>query len=105
METDLQFYIIGNPTVDLITPDAEFTSLYRERNDADTRAETAEVNKKAKVREAQADAAVARARAQAKRAEISAYDNEQNYLRERAIEEGMNPWLKYEGGNASVPAN
>lgn len=92
METDLQFYIIGNPTVDNFTPDSQFVSIYRERQDAETRAETAELNKEAKVKEAEANAAVAKAEAEIKKAEILGYGGFENYARFEAIKQGLNPY-------------
>ncbi len=80
METDLQFYTIGNATIDKITPDDTFVALYRERQEAKTRAETADLNKAARIKEAEADAAVAVAQAQIKQAEISGYGGFDNYV-------------------------
>jgi len=103
METDLQFYIIGNPTVDTFTPDSDFVTLYRERQDAETRAETAELNREAKVKEAEANAAVARAEAEIKQAEIEGYGGNEAYQRLQAIEKGLNPWQPtYIVGNVPI---
>lgn len=79
METDLQFYVIGNPTVDTITPDTQFVNLYRDRQEAETKAQTADLNKAAQIKEAQAKAAVAREEAKVKRAEIEGYGGFSNY--------------------------
>lgn len=92
METDLQFYTIGNATVDSVTPDAEFLALFRERIEAEKRAETAQVNQEAQVKQAEADAAVAKAQAEIKKAEISAYGNVDNYLKKLAIDKNINPY-------------
>lgn len=90
METDLQFYIVGNPTVDSITPEDAFVSLYKERQNAETRADTAELNKKALIAEAQAEAAVAAERAKVKRAEIAGYGGFSNYKCIYLADKGLN---------------
>lgn len=90
METDLQFYIIGNATVDAVTPDADFISLYRQRQDAETRADTAELNKKALIAEAKAKAAVAREEAKVKQAEIRGYGGFDNYNCIYLADKGLN---------------
>lgn len=90
METDVQFYRVGNATVDRITPDAQFVSLYRERQEAETRADTAELNRTVKVREAQANAAVARAEAKVKQAEIRGYGGFGNYKCIYLADQGLN---------------
>ena len=92
METDIQFYNIGNVTVDNITPDTQFQSLYRERQEAETRAETAEFNKDAQIAEAKAQAAVAREQAKVKQAEISGVGGPSAYAKLQAIEGGLNPF-------------
>lgn len=92
METDIQFYNIGNPTIDQFTPDTQFQTLYRERQEAETRAETAEFNKDAQVAEARAQAAVAREQAKVKQAEISGYGGFNNYAKLQAVEAGLNPF-------------
>lgn len=90
METDLQFYIIGNPTIDNLTPDSQFVNIYRERQDAETRAETADLNKAAKVKEAEANAAVAKAEAEIKKAEIAGYGGFDNYKCIYLADHGLN---------------
>jgi hypothetical protein len=90
METDLQFYTIGEATVDSITPDPEFTSLYRERQDAQVRAQTAQDNAKAQVAEAKAKAQVAREEAKVKRAEIAGYGGFANYKCIYLADNGLN---------------
>lgn len=92
METDESFYIVGNPTIDEFMPESSFVSLYRERQDAETKAETADLNKTAKVKEAEANAAVAQAEAEIKKAEISGYGGFDNYARLEAIKGGLNPY-------------
>lgn len=92
METDLEFYHIGNATVDKITPDAEFVALFRERVEAEKKAETAEINRESQIKQAQAEAAVAAEQAKIKQAEISAYGSVENYLMWQAITGGINPW-------------
>lgn len=92
METDEQFYIIGNPTVDEFMPEGTFVSLYRERQDAETKAETADLNKQAKIKEAEANAAVAAAEAKIKKAEIDGYGGFENYNKFMAVEKGLNPY-------------
>lgn len=90
METDLQFYIIGNATVDKITPDDQFVSLFRERQEAETRAQTAEINKKSQITEAKAKAAVAREEARVKQAEIAGYGGFGNYKCIYLADKGLN---------------
>ena len=90
METDVQFYRVGNATVDRITPDEQFVGLYRERQEAETRADTAELNKKVQVREAEAKAAVARAEAKIKQAEIRGYGGFGNYRCIYLADAGLN---------------
>lgn len=90
METDLQFYRIGNVTIDSITPDKDFTALYRQRQEADTKAKTAEANKRALIAEAEAKAAVARSEAKIKRAEIDGYGGFGNYKCIYLADHGLN---------------
>jgi hypothetical protein len=90
METDVQFYTIGNATVDQITPDPEFTSLYRERQNAQVKAQTAQDNARAQVAEAKAKARVAREEAKVKRAEISGYGGFNNYKCIYLADQGLN---------------
>lgn len=90
METDLEFYKVGNITIDAISPDPAFISLYRERQDAETRAATAEANKQAKIREAEANAAVAREEAKIKQAEIAGYGGFENYQCIYLADKGLN---------------
>jgi hypothetical protein len=104
METDEQFYSVSSVKIYSITPDKDYVDLYTQRQTAKTAAETAEFNRKARVAEANADAAVARAKAAVQRAEISAYPNADAYLKAKAIDAGMNPWLKFQGVNPNVPA-
>lgn len=92
METDLQFYKDFSVTVYTLTPDEAYRALYKERNSANVKAQTAEANKVARIAEAEANAAVARAEAQAKRAEISGYGGVDGYLKHEAVEKGLNPW-------------
>lgn len=90
METDLQFYKIGNATIDGITPDKTFTALYRERQEAETRAQTAEINRDAKIAEAKANAAIAREEAKIKEAEIAGYGGFSNYRCIYLADAGLN---------------
>jgi hypothetical protein len=90
METDLQFYTIGNATVDKITPDEQFVALYRDRQEAKTRAETADLNKAAQIAEAQAKAAVAKEEAKVKLAEIEGYGGFENYKCIYLADHGLN---------------
>jgi hypothetical protein len=104
METDEQFYTVTSVKIYSVTPDKAYVDLYTQRQTAKTAAETAEFNKRAKVAEAEANAAVARSEAKIKRAEISAFRSEESYLKEKAIESGMNPWLKFQGVTPNTPA-
>lgn len=88
METDIQFYERMQVTITSIKPDPEFLKLYRERQDAQTRADTAEENKAAKIAEAQADTEVAKERAKQLQAEIEGYGGPQWYACIKSIEAG-----------------
>lgn len=90
METDLQFYTIGNPTIDSVTPDEQFVALYRERQEAETKAATAEANKNAQIAEAKANTAVAQEQAKIKQAEISGYGGFDNYRCIYLADKGLN---------------
>lgn len=92
METDLEFYKDFKVTITSITPDPEFLALYKERQNAKIRAETAEANKAARVTEADANAQVAKREALVRQAEISGYGSVDAYLRYLAIQKGINPW-------------
>lgn len=90
METDIQFYSIGNVTVDKITPDDTFVALFRDRQEAETKAQTAKANKDAQVAEAEAQAAVAAAQAKIKQAEIIGYGGFDNYVCIYMADQGLN---------------
>lgn len=92
MESDLEFYKIASVKIYSITPSDDYLSLYRDRQAAQVKAQTAEANKRAQIAEAQAQAAVARQQALVKKAEISGYGSVDAYLRHEAIEAGMNPF-------------
>lgn len=91
METDLQFYRNFTVKIYSITPEQEYLDIFKERQSAKSRAETAEYNKQAKIAEAEAKAAVARAEADVKRAEISGYGSFENYKENKMVENGLNP--------------
>lgn len=105
MEGDEQFYNIGAVRVFGAEPDAAFKELYQERKAAAVRAETAEANKVAQIKEAQAKTAVARQEALARRAEIAGYGNVDAYLKALMIEQGMNPYQPSYGGSVVAPSN
>lgn len=92
MEGDEQFYKDFSVRVFGVSPDPEFTTLYKERKAAQVKADTAEANKRAQIAEAQAQAAVAREQAKVKAAEIAGYPSVDAYLKAKAIEKGMNPF-------------
>ena len=92
MESDLEFYKIASVKIYSITPEAEYLALYKERQAAQVKAETAEANRAAREAEAKANAAVAREEAKIKQAEISAYGSVDNYLKQQAIDKGQNPY-------------
>lgn len=92
MEGDAQFYKDFTVRVYGISPDSDFTALYKERKAAQVKADTAEANKQAQIAEAQAKAAVAQEEAKVKAAEIAGYPSVEAYLRALAIEKGMNPF-------------
>lgn len=92
METDLSFYERMRVIITKIDPDSEFKKLYRARQDADTKAETAEALKAARIAEAKADAAVAEERAKERLAEINGFKgNVDAYNDWLMIQKGMNP--------------
>lgn len=92
METDLEFYHIASVKIYSLTPSEDYLGLYKERQAAQVKAQTAEANKAARIAEAEANAAVARSEADIKRAEIAGYGSVEAYLRHEAIEAGMNPF-------------
>jgi hypothetical protein len=92
MESDLEFYKVASVKIYSLTPSEDYLGLYKERQAAQVKAQTAEANKKARIAEAEANAAVARSEADIKRAEIAGYGSVEAYLRHEAIEAGMNPF-------------
>jgi len=92
METDLQFYDNFTVSIYKITPDGEYLSLIKERENAQIKAETAQKNAEAKVAEAKANAEVAREEAKIRQAEIEGYGGFDNYARLEAIRNGLNPY-------------
>lgn len=90
METDLSFYKDFNVKIYKITPEEEFLALLKERDDARIKADTAEANKAARVKQAEADAAVARAQAEIKKAEIEGYGGFDNYKCIYLADHGLN---------------
>jgi len=105
-EGDDEFYTGFAVRIYGITPDDDFTALYKERKAAQVKADTAEANKQAQIAEAQAKAAVAQQEAKVKAAEISGYPSVEAYLKAQAIEKGMNPFQPTGGSllNQSAPA-
>ena len=92
MEGDDEFYTGFTVRIYGISPDEDFTALYKERKAAQVKADTAEANKQAQIAEAQAKAAVAQQEAKVKAAEISGYPSVDAYLKALAIDKGMNPF-------------
>lgn len=90
METDLSFYQDFNVKIYKITPEQEFLDLLKERDNARIKADTAEANKAAQVKQAEADAAVARAQAEIKKAEIDGYGGFDNYKCIYLADHGLN---------------
>lgn len=102
-ETDLEFYRVASVKIYSLTPSGDYLDLYKERQAAQVKAQTAEANKQAKIAEAEANAAVAKAEAEIKRAEIAAYGSVEAYLRQQAIDNGQNPFQPtYVVGGTSV---
>lgn len=92
METDLQFYERFGVQIFKITPDDEYLNLLRDRENAQIKAETAQANSEARVAEAKANAEVAEAEARVRQAEIRGYGGIEGYLKNKAIDKGINPW-------------
>jgi hypothetical protein len=92
METDLQFYENFKVQITSFTPDGEFLGLYKERQAAAVKAQTAQDNAAAQVAEAQANTEVAKAEALTKAATIAGYGSVEAYLQAQAIAAGMNPF-------------
>lgn len=92
METDLEFYKVASVKIYSITPSSDYLDLYRERQAAQVKAQTAESNKAAQIAEAQAKAAVAAQEAKVKQAEIDGYGSVNDYLKAQMIEKGLNPF-------------
>lgn len=90
METDLQFYKDFTVRIYAMQPDSEYINLIKERENAQIKADTAQVNAKARVAEAEANAKVARAEAKVKRAEISGYGGFTNYRCIYLADAGLN---------------
>lgn len=90
METDLHFYKNFSVKIYNITPDDEYLSMYRDRQNANIKAQTAEANRKAKIAEAEANAAVAEANAKIKQAEIKGYGGFSNYKCIYLADKGLN---------------
>lgn len=90
METDVQFYTIGFPTIDALTPGANFVKLFNDRREAEIQADTAKANEDAQVAEAKAKAAVALEEAKVKQAEISGYGGFDNYVCIYMADQGLN---------------
>lgn len=90
MESGLTFYQDFTVKVFGIQPEDSFVSLYKERQAAQTKAQTADFNKKAQVIEAEAQAAVQQAQAKVKAAEISGYGDKHTYICAMLAEKGMN---------------
>lgn len=91
-ETDLEFYRVASVKIYSLTPSGDYLDLYKERQAAQVKAQTAEANKQAKIAEAEANAAVAKSEAEVRKAEISGYGSVESYLKYLAIEKGINPW-------------
>lgn len=92
METDLSFYKDYTVKIYKITPEQEYLDLLKERENAKIKAETAQENAKARVAEADANAEVAEAEARVRQAEIKGYGGIEGYLKNKAIERGINPY-------------
>lgn len=92
METDLQFYDKFTVKIYSVTPDSEFLGMYKERQSAQVKSETAELNRQARVAEARANAEVAEAEAGIKQEEIKGYGGFDNWNKAKAVENGLNPY-------------
>lgn len=92
METDLQFYENFKVQITSFTPDGEFLNLYKERQAAAVKAQTAQDNAAAQVAEANANTDVATAEANTLQATIKGYGSVEAYLQHLAIEAGLNPF-------------
>lgn len=105
MESDLEFYKDLKVKVYAINPEPDFKNLYKERQAAATAAETANLNKQAKITEAEANAAVAAANAKVKRAEIDGYGGPEIYKCIYMADHGLNcAQSQYIVGGSSAPA-
>lgn len=103
-EGDQSFYDRLTFSLTSITPTDEYQQQYLQRQQAQTAAETAELNKEAQVKQAEAEAAVkvaqAKAEAAAKQQEILTYklpgmsyaQAVRAYNEAQAIAAGINPW-------------
>lgn len=93
METDLQFYHIAGIQIYQLTPDDTYLDLFKQRQAAATKAQSALDNKKALVTEAQTNGAVRRAEISSYRLPGMTYEQAvQAWLRAKAIEAGQNPF-------------
>lgn len=103
METDLEFYKDFTIKIYSITPEDSYLNLYKDRQNAKIKAETAEANKAAAIAEAKAKAAVAEEEAKIREAQAKGYGGYDNMLKDKAIDNGLNPWQPtYVVGGTSV---
>lgn len=99
-ETDQVFFKDFQVEITDVHPTTEsgFAKQYLDRKAAQTKAETAELNKTAKVTEANANAAV-------RRAEINGYPSYDAWLKAQMVEKGMNPLQPTIVGGGVVGSN
>ena len=92
METDLDFYKFpkGGAKIYDVKPEGAYLDIFKERQAAEERAKTAEINRAAKVAEAKANAEIAEAQAKVKRAEIEGYGGFDNYKCIYLADKGLN---------------
>jgi hypothetical protein len=92
MEGDLQFYDHFTVKIYKMTPEDAYLNLLKEREDAQIKAETADLNASARVKEAEANAKVKKAEAEIMRNEIAGYGGFENWNKAKAVENGLNPY-------------
>jgi hypothetical protein len=93
MQTDLQFYHVAGIQIYQLTPDADYLDLFKQRQAAATKAQSAKDNKHALVTEAQTNAAVLKATIEGYRLPGMTYNEAvQAYLKAQVIENQGNPF-------------
>lgn len=98
-----EFYRVGSIRIIDVIPNSGYASAIQDRQNAQTAAQTAKINRRAQVAQAKADARVAQAKANVTRAQIQAFPSVEAYLKSLVIEAGGNPFQP--SGALITPSN